>query len=217
MLRISLIILLLSLTQSNSATPLEGRKFGVEFNIPRMLSYSKAWRSLSGSFSYFNHRNNSEIAFPWLIAKYGSDDSDPTNNNQSNVDTSLVNKSIDMHYRKFFSDELNGFYFSAFTRLSHFDGHVYTDQNSSLAAPSDIEKPTYIRGTEAFKKLRFGLGVGLGYRLFPKNKRLYWGAGIILGRYIDDKEYKFVNDGSPLTENTPIIVDIELLKFGYAF
>ncbi len=214
MLRISLIILLLSFTQSNTATPLEGRKFGVEFNIPRVLSFSKAWRSLSGSFSYFNHRNNTEIAFPWLIAKYDSDDSDSSTNNS--IDTSLVNKSIDIHYRKFFSDELNGFYFSAFTRLSHFDGHVYNGQNSSLTAPSDIEKPTYIRGTEALSKLRFGLGVGLGYRLFPKNKRLYWGMGIILGRYIDDSNYDFVN-GGPITENTPIIVDAELLKFGYAF
>ena len=216
MLRITTILLLLTITQSSYSTPLQGRKFGVEFNIPRVITYSKAWRSLSGSFSYFNHRSNTEIAFPWLLAKYGSDDSSYSTSS-INADDSLINKSIDIHYRKFLGDELNGFYMSAFARLSHFDGHVYTGNNSTLPPSSEIDKPNYQRGTEAFKKLRFGLGIGLGYRIFPQNKRLYWGTGIILGRYIDDTEYNFVNDGGPFDESTPIIIDAELLKFGYAF
>ena len=211
------LLLLLALMQNSRAETLQGRKFGVEFNIPRVLSYSKAWKSLSGSFSYFNHRNSTEIAFPWLIAKYGSDDTDASAPSYNDANNSLINKSLDMHYRKFFDNELNGFYFSVFTRLSHFDGSVYAGQSSSTNPSSNLDKPIYYRTTKKLKKLRIGLGVGLGYRLFPKNKRLYWGAGIILGRYIDDTEYDFVNNGGAVTENTPIIIDAELLKFGYAF
>ena len=218
MIKIITTLLLLTIVQNNYATPIEGRRFGVEFNIPRLLTYNKAWRSLSGSFSYFNHHNNTEIAFPWLVAKYGSDDDSAANNhNTIDVNDSLTTKSIDMHYRKFYDNQLNGFYMSAFARVAHFDGYVYTHNNSLPAPSSEIDKPSYQRSSKEFKKLRFGLGIGLGYRIFSQNKRLYWGAGMILGRYIDDTDYDLVNDGGFFAENTPIIVDAELLKFGYAF
>jgi len=219
MIKIITTLLLLIATQSNYATPIEGRQFGVEFNIPRLLSYNKAWRSLSGSFSYFNHHNNTEIAFPWLLAKFGYNDDDSAANNYNTSDDNdfLTTKSIDMHYRKFYDNQLNGFYMSAFARVTHLDGYVYTHNNSLPTPSSETDKPSYQRNSEKFKKLRFGLGIGLGYRVFSQTNRLYWGTGIILGRYIDDTDYDLVNDGGFFAESPPIIVDAELLKFGYAF
>ncbi len=195
------------LSQGVLAKPLEGRKYGVEFNIPRLLlSTTPEMKGLSGTFSYFYHFNSTEIALPWLIAKYGADHDEVINTKVGSYKedkTPLVNKSIDLHYRKYISDELNGLYFSGFTRLSHFDGARYIDG-------SNIK-------TKRFNKLRIGFGVGIGYRILPNNGRTYWGVGLIVGRYIDNKSYSLVNNGVSATDDSPIIIDAELLKFGYSF
>ncbi len=201
-----IIFILSSIAHMSYADRLQGRKNGVEFNFPRILTYTKDWISMSGTYSRFNHQNKTEIALPWLIAKYGRGD-----------DT-LTTKSIDLHYRQFLGDELNGFYLSAFTRLGHFKGKKYKEGTRQTSPGGVYSAPD----TEDYSKFRVGIGVGLGVRIFPKNKRMYWGSGLIIGRYLDLDDNEFINDGDtsfagPFAESSSIIIDLELLKFGYAF
>ncbi|MEE9444030.1 MAG: hypothetical protein V3V19_00055 [Cocleimonas sp.] len=201
------IFILSSIAHVSYADSIQGRKNGVEFNFPRILTYTKDWISMSGTFSRFNHQTNTEIALPWLVAKYGQGD------------TALTTKSIDIHYRKFLGDELDGFYLSAFSRLAHYNGKVYKEGSHDVSTGSDS---SITNNSEDYNKFRFGIGVGLGVRVFPKNKRMYWGSGLIIGRYLDLEEQDFINEGDtsfagPFAESSSIIIDVELLKFGYAF
>lgn len=201
MLKINLFVLfLLSTLFQIHAEPLQGRKYGVEFNIPRVLAYSNDWKTMSGTFSYFDHKNKTEIAFPWFLGKYGSGDD------------ALLNQSIDIHYRKFVEDRLGGLYLSAFSRLSNFDGAAYTNRESILNTDTGYYED---QETKNVTNLRFGVGVGIGFRLLPENKRMYWGSSLMIGRYFDSNEnytqsWGFFDDGS-------FILDAEILKFGYAF
>jgi hypothetical protein len=195
--KLSLILLLAFATQVHSA-PLEGRKYGVEFNFPRAIAFSKDWKSMSGTFSYFNHRKNAEIAVPWMITKEGRGED------------ALLVSSVDLHYRHFLNSELNGFYLSAFTRLANYDGTTYS--NNDYAYGGDNYK-----GKKKETNVRVGVGVGLGYRLFPEKSRIYWGAGFAIGRYLDYGDTKYINEDFGSELGTPLIVEAELLKFGYAF
>lgn len=207
--KLLVIFILSGIAHVSYADRIQGRKNGVEFNFPRFLTYTKDWMSMSGTYSRFNHQRKTEIAFPWLVAKYGRGDE------------ALTTKTIDLHYRQFLDDELNGFYLSAFTRLGHFKGKVYKEEDTRQTSTSpggEYSEPD----TEDYSKFRVGIGVGLGVRLFPQNKRMYWGSGLIIGRYLDLDENKFINDGDssfagPFAESSSIIIDLELLKFGYAF
>ena len=182
-------LVLLPLFLQAEKLPLEGRQFGVEFNIPRLLTYSEDWKSASGAFSYFDHTNKVEIAFPWLISK---------TNDSGERDTYLDVNTIDVHYRKFLGEELNGFYFSGIGRLAHLDGKL--------------------REENAYQKtLKFGLGVGLGYRLFPKTNRFYWGTGLVVGRYISSENDIYAHGIDFNFDDQSFFVDLEFLKFGYAF
>ncbi|MEE9444031.1 MAG: hypothetical protein V3V19_00060 [Cocleimonas sp.] len=204
----TIVLFALLITQGSYATPLKGGKYGIELNIPRILFSNPEMLGMSGTFSYFNHKNNSEIAIPWLIAKYGAREDETVNTKSGSLvekSMPLMERSFDIHYRKFISDELEGFYLSAFTRFAHFDGSIHTGSDSAQTK------------TKSFKKLRTGFGVGIGYRVFPKKGNLYWGAGIIIGRYIDNKYHTLINNNDPFTEGTPVIIDAELFKFGYAF
>lgn len=169
---------------------LKGKQYGVEFNIPRLLTYSDSWKSMSGTLSYFNHKDHLEIALPWHLAFY-TDSS--INSEEEHYDV----YNLDIHYRKFLGEAMNGFYLSGFTRLSYLNG-ILEDE-------------------DRYKKTtKLGLGVGLGYRIFPKNKRYYWGVGLIVGRYISGENEIYREVGFAI-EDAPFILDIEFLKFGYAF
>ncbi len=195
--RLSLILLLAFTTQVHSA-PLEGRKYGVEFNFPRALAFTRDWKSMSGTFSYFNHKKNAEIAFPWMITKEGRGDE------------ALLINTLDVHYRHFLNNELNGFYLSAFTRLAHYDGTTYSNKDY-------VYNDEEYKGKKKETKFRVGVGVGLGYRLFPEKGRFYWGAGFTVGRYLDYGDIKYINEDIESELGTPLFVEAELLKFGYAF
>ena len=215
--KLLVIFILSSIAHVSYADRIQGRKNGVEFNFPRFLTIKKDKISLSGTYSRFNHQKKTEIAFPWFVAKYGQGDK------------ALTIKNIDLHYRQFLNDDLNGFYLSAFTRIGHIKGRVYKDDSSPTS--TSLGGRYFEPDTEDYSKFRVGIGVGLGIRMFPENKRMYWGSGLIIGRYLDFNQPKFTYDSyyhsggnngggtgpNPLNDTSSIIIDIELLKFGYAF
>lgn len=189
MLKVIYLSLLFTIILQAKPLPLEGREYGVALNLTRFLTYSDSWKSASGSFSYFNQEEKIEIAFPWHIAHY----TDQIDEDEEHFDV----YNLDIHYRKFLGEEMDGFYLSGFTRLSYLNG-LASDEESYIKTP------------------KLGLGVGIGYRILPKTNRYYWGVGLIVGSYVlgDNYRYKHVGFG---IEDAQIIVDIELLKFGYAF
>ncbi|MFZ4455679.1 MAG: hypothetical protein ACOYOT_05605 [Bacteroidales bacterium] len=173
--------------------PLSGKKFGVELNIARLLMADKV-SSISGGFSLFGVDRHAEIAFP-VYAQFAT-------NSQE-----FSEFSIDCHYRYFLGEMQKGFYLSGFTRLVNLSGRlgdnelIYGYNNQNLG-----------NGNET----KLGIGIGLGYRIFSK-KGLYWGTSVSLGRYIIGKNDRFVGSYFSLDDDSPMIFDVEMLKFGWAF
>ena len=173
--------------------PLEGRQYGVEFNFPRLLTLSVVdLRSLSGTFSYFDYDNKAEIALPWFVGLF----KDHNGNHDSVRHFDVV--TTDIHYRKFLGDDFGGLYVSTFGRVAFL--------NSILDDEDRYKKTT-----------KLGLGVGVGYRFFSKGSRLYWGAGIIFGRYVKGDNDIYRDIGMGTIDDSSQILDVELLKIGYAF
>jgi hypothetical protein len=171
---------------------LEGKKYGIELGLPRLLTINDEWQSFSGSFSYFDHENQVEYAISWLYS----------NEKGSNYyiysdDIRVIN--VDLHYRKFIR-EMGALYFSGFARVTNIDGKL-----SHESGYANVTK--------------LGAGVGIGYRYFSTTSPFYWGAGIIFGRYLLGDNDMFVDtiSGISFIDDSPWIVDVELLKFGYAF
>jgi hypothetical protein len=61
-----------------------------------------------------------------------------------------------------------------------------------------------------------GAGVGIGYRKFSY-RGLYWGASLSLGRYFIGKNDRFYGSWLSYDDDNEIIIDVEFLKFGWAF
>ncbi len=172
--------------------PLEGKRYGFEFNFPRLLTLSEEdLRSLSGTFSYFDYENNAEIALPWYVGLF----KDHEGNYDSVRHFDVI--STDIHYRKFLGDGFGGFYVSGFGRVALL--------NSILEDEDRYKKTT-----------KLGLGVGVGYRFFSTGSRYYWGVGLIYGRYFAGKNDIYRAIGIDMDDESTIL-DIELLKIGYAF
>jgi len=179
--------------------PLADKKYGIEFNIFRLLFFASDMNflnhTLSGGFSLFNVDRKAEIAFPFFYSnpdfKWDEMDID---------EKDLYRKfTIGCHYRRFLGNFQNGFYISGFTQYANLQTREYTDEDVKL---SNTEN-------------KLGLGIGIGYRKFSY-KGFYWGTGLSVGRYIirDDDDY---NDGGTLFDFSEIIFNFELLKFGWAF
>ena len=200
------------------------KTMGIEINIPRLLTLTgnHNWQSASGSFSYFDHKNNAEIAVPWLLEKLEA--------NAKEQDRTLSDQTIALHYRKFLGENLNGVYWSGFVKLAHVTGrerdYGYQRYDKARnkspcrgeACESNLgdDSPGYYSNPKK-SSYKFGLGIGTGYRFFPKNKPYYWGASISVGQYITGKHNLYDGGTGVLTADSKYIVDIELLKFGYAF
>lgn len=173
--------------------PLAYKKFGVEFNIARLLMADQV-NSLSGGFSLFGVDRHAEIAFP-IYAQFATSSQE------------FSEFSVDCHYRYFLGEMQNGFYLSGFSRLVNLSGKlgdnnlIYGNNSTNLG-----------NGNET----KLGLGIGLGYRIFSK-KGLYWGTSVSLGRYIIGKNDRFVGSYFTLDDDSPMIFDVEMLKFGWAF
>lgn len=106
---------------------------------------------------------------------------------------------LDCHYRYFLRNTQNGFYLSAFARLANFDGWVDN---------FEYEKKSFTD---------IGFGVGIGYRIFSY-KGLYWGTSVSFGRYLGGNNIEEMEfDNNDLFIPLDQIVNIEFLKFGWAF
>ena len=200
----------------------EGRQYGVELNPVRflqpMVTHSdvaayKSYRSYTGTVSYFSRALNAEFALPfmWVSNKYEHRESG------ENTRFSLI--SLDGHYRHFMGDTVNGFYLSGFGRFARLHGRTGEEpvrRKSSSGAPGEVLYTVFDDATHPYKtKNKFGMGVGIGYRNFFKNG-MYWGASLSVGRYISGKKHQFIHDAAG-GDDEQNIIDVELLKFGYAF
>ena len=176
--------------------PLQGRKYGLELNLFRLLAIQDDFSSFSGTLSYFDHGSNAEIALPffYLSNRYGG------NEGRFTLFT------VDAHYRRFLGDSVNGFYISGFGRVARLHGKTGDDWDWLFNSVA-----THPYATET----KLGIGVGIGYRIFSKNG-IYWGTSLSAGRYISGKNDKFIN-ANVAQDDSQTIIDIELLKFGYAF
>jgi len=112
-------------------------------------------------------------------------------------DQSLL--TADAQYRLFFSKR-RGFYASAGLRYARItDEERYDWDNDERGDLVTVDK--------------FGAHFGIGYRYFSKIG-LYWGTSIILGTYFSDDTDK-IDD--IYMDAGKFLIDIELLKIGYAF
>ena len=171
------VFLLVSIAYGGSLA--EDKRFGVEINPFYPLLLNNGDKFFSASFSYFNHASAVEIAIPISYQK----------------ENNYKQKTVDVHYRKFVNDTLDGFYFSGFSRFAQLEGR---------------------HGNGYIKQTKVGLGVGLGFRFFAQNG-FYWGGSLGLGSYITGENDLFSHDLFSVNDDPQLLFDIELLKFGYTF
>jgi hypothetical protein len=112
-----------------------------------------------------------------------------------NQDDDYKQQTIDVHYRQFINDSIGGFYYSGFARFAKLEGES---------------------GNGYTKLTKAGLGAGIGFRLFHKSS-FYWGASLSLGAYLLGDNDQFTHNLFVATDDSRVIVDIELFKFGYTF
>ena len=63
---------------------------------------------------------------------------------------------------------------------------------------------------------KLGIGIGIGYRKFSY-KGFYWGTSLNLGRYFLGENGKYIGEFLWYDNDSEIILNFELLKFGWAF
>lgn len=171
--------------------PIANKSFGIEFNPAYLLLASADDQLvLSGGFSLFKADRGAEIAFPIFFR-------------DSNKENGLTTFTIDSHYRRFLGRHQSGFYLSGSVRYKYARGKEDVDE---------IPIFTFETGEEITLH-KFGVGFGIGYRHFSPSG-LYWGTSLTVGRYFTDTD-KLIADDDVL--NGKSYIDIELLKFGYAF
>ena len=170
--------------------PLEGKKYGIEFNPVYFLlsTTNDEGFTITGSVSLFSVSESAEIAFPIFYSEGEND---------------LRIFHLDSHYRNFTGKHRNGFYLSSgirFTQLRGREGNGFFGWNYDVS--NEITSVTKV-----------GLIFGIGYRIFGING-WYWGTSLFGGRYFTDTEYSIVGAGNV---DSNAIIDIELLKIGKTF
>lgn len=168
--------------------PFKDKNYGIELNMFRFLF--PQFVSIAGTFSLFYPQDKTEIAFPFTYTEYG--------------DNVYKSSTMDIHYRKFLGDTMNGFYLSGFVRSAYLEGELF-DWSSNNYDNND-EK-------EYGSEFKLGVGFGFGYRIFSKSG-IYWGTSLSLGRYLIGQNNQFYYSD---LDDTGFIIDFELLKFGYGF
>jgi len=174
-----------------------GRKLGVEWSLLNFLQPNdKESKRYIGSISYFSQSLNAEIALPFIYSHFRPE---VTIGNGYTVQS----YALDIHYRKFQHETLNGFYLSSFVRFARLRGRTgqcIAILNCPGPHPYDTEH-------------KVGLGAGIGYRKFF-NSGVYWGASLSLGFFVLGESDKFLDYPD---NDRGVIIDAEFLKLGYAF
>lgn len=174
--------------QVTPSNPLAGKKYGIEFNPAYyFLASGNNDTVLSGGISFFGIDRQAEIAIPIYYGDFGASDG---------LSDAYRIFTVDAHYRYFLGPVQDGWYVSGGARYARIEG------NSSTGYPR--------------KKItadKLGLAFGVGYRVFS-SKNIYWGTSLIVGRYYTgtDKEFEAI-----CLDCEKTLIDMELLKFGYAF
>lgn len=188
--------------------PLGNRTQGFEFNFLRLLTLGQTEQTLSGTYSFFNTQNNTEIALPFMLSSAEYSSYYLIENKKK-----LTTFTIDAHYRKYLGHRLDGFYLSAFARAAYLHGVKGKDEYSHYLSGSDG-----LIQTNSSSEVKLGIGFGIGYRIIS-DSGYYWGTSLSVGRYLIGESDVFIDaDGISATlDDEKFIVDIELLKFGFAF
>lgn len=182
--------------------PLADKCAGIELNVARLLvSSGEDYFTLSGTVSFFSVSRSAELAFPVFYQNGSKRETETFGSSTYDVPLTLLN--VDATYRQFLGKHQDGFYFSVGTRYTYIHGIQGTDYFLFTVNAEGPETTT--------RKL--GAYFGLGYRYFTKSG-FYWGASIVYGRYfsknnVDIREVTF--------DDSKNIIDIEFLKFGFAF
>lgn len=181
--------------------PLANKVAGIELNIARLLvSSGQDYLTVSGTFSLFNVSRSAELAFPIFYQHGTKRRTDSFNNKSYDVPLTLVN--LDATYRRFLGRHQDGFYFSVGSRYTYINGIEGTDFLLFSFNSGGPEVTTH----------KVGAYFGIGYRYFTRSG-FYWGVSVIYGRYFGgERDYQEV-----LLDDGKTIIDIELLKFGFAF
>ena len=186
--------------------PLAGKKFGIEINFIRLILFGSSVEvynhSLSGGFSHFDIDRNAEIAFPIFYSNTSSSDEDCF------WDAEYIRQfTLDCHYRYFLGNTQKGFYISGFIRYANLRGYLGSGWDYGYGYENEPVKET---------ENKLGIGVGIGFRIFSY-KGFYWGTSFNIGRYLIGENNKFYSDYSGYDNDNEIILNFELLKFGWAF
>jgi hypothetical protein len=179
----------------------------VEVNPFSLLTVDKS-HTFSAGFSIFKPESNVEIAFPIQYSSNTGDDEDDYYDNSHN---DLKVFSLDVQFRKFLGTSADGFYLSAFARYAHLRGHL---GNDDYYFDFFDEQPQAV--PEYGSENKFGLGFGIGYRIFSYSG-FYWGVNLSFGRYLIGENNKFNGNLFSIDDDNELFISGEILKFGYAF
>ena len=173
--------------------PLQGKKYGVDFNIPFFLfSFINGPFIFNAGFSIFDTKNKNEYAFPISYEKFS---------NKSYF-------SIDGHFRKYLGNTLNGFYIGGFARLAFVNNPTVYNNHANHNSPTSTSHNSTTSDT------KFGLAFEIGGKIISY-KGWYWGYSFGLGAYIISN-YKGADSIYNFAQNW-VLIDIEFFKLGYAF
>jgi hypothetical protein len=173
--------------------PLADKKFGIGIDPIRTVVYIGYELQLKGAISLFSIDRHAEIAFP---VQYLSGEAE-------NRPYSVFY--CEAAYRRFFSEQQKGFYYSGGIRFAYIQGEILDD----TAEPGSPEAHTGIN----FEQNKVGIYAGIGYRHFYKNG-FYFGSNVILGTYFGPKA-PFIQTTEDMALN--FILGGELFQIGYAF
>ena len=142
--------------------------------------------------SYFDRYTNSEVFGSYM------DFSDDEYDDNYDPNKKESEQHLSLHYRRFFKEQIGGFYYGAFARLSKLEGKL---------------KNEHSRATQT----KFGIGGEIGYTSFNllNYPSLYWGAGLGLGAYLSGKHDLFERDD--LLGDMPVVLHLDILRVGYVF
>jgi hypothetical protein len=179
MKKIALLLLLLN-TLYGGELDKDKQGFGISYGI------------MGVGVSYFDRVKNSEL---FATVMYYSDD---IYEKDYNEDTAQKEIHLSLHYRKFFKEQVSGFYYGGFARYSYLEGKIKNKHQ--------IEKQSKV-----------GLGAEVGYTSFGllNYPTLYWNVGIGLGPYLNGDHEIYEDDD--LLGHFPLAVHMDLLRIGLVF